>query len=115
MRQVLRLRSAVTLTAVDSAQAAIEAAAHRRPDLLLMDVAPPEQDGRDALALLRTQPALQGIEICALVTRAHATAAVPAAAVRGFDLALSQPLDVAAFIALLDRQIARAADRPLAT
>ena len=115
MKQILRLRRLVTLTVVGDAHEAIDAATRQCPDLLMMDITLPDQDGRSALATLRAHPALQGIDVCALVTRAHTAAATPAAAVSGFDLALSQPLDVAAFIALLDRQIARAAGRPRST
>ena len=50
---VLLRRAGATVTAVDSAAAALEAFAQSRPDVLLSDIGLPEMDGYELLRHLR--------------------------------------------------------------
>ena len=64
-RDVLKHHGYVTVEA-PTAEDALEAAARRRPDLILMDIALPGMDGFSVLERLKADPSTATIPVCAL-------------------------------------------------
>jgi CheY-like chemotaxis protein len=85
-----------------TAAAALDCAARRRPDLVLLDVHLPDADGFQVLALLREQVGLADVPIVAVTAyamlgdREHAVAC-------GFDDYLTKPIDPHTFAATVQR------------
>jgi signal transduction histidine kinase/CheY-like chemotaxis protein len=103
---VLR-RYGATVTAVASAEAALQAMALRVPDVLLSDIGMPGEDGYSLIRRIRALPASHGGAIPAVAITAYASAqdqrAVRAA---GYQAHLSKPVDpddVARLVASLAR------------
>ena len=101
MRDLLQVKGYRTLEAANVPAALALAAAHQ-PDLVLMDVQLPDQDGLVALGRLRADPRLAAIPVVALTAfamredRARMLAA-------GFDGYISKPIDLPTFL----EQVAR--------
>ena len=105
MKRLLEGRNAY-VRAVDSAAAARDAIATRRPQLLISDIGLPGEDG---YALIRQVRSLSGAPIVALAVTAFARAEdrqhVMAA---GFDEHLSKPVDPDRLLTLAVRLLQRA-------
>lgn len=81
---------------VRSASDGVEAVARARafhPDVILMDLAMPNMDGREATQILRRDPATRGITI--LMVTGHARAAAPRDVCPECDDVLLKPIDLA--------------------
>jgi PAS domain S-box-containing protein len=107
LQEVLGLRPALRVRSVGDGAAAVRAVMARPPDLLVIDIALPGMDGYELCRRLRALPALSGIPIVALSANAlpgdHASGRDA-----GFDLYFTKPLDVAAFLAWVDRALEQA-------
>jgi two-component system cell cycle response regulator DivK len=106
VRDLLQVKGYRTLEATTAPSAVALAAAHR-PDLVLMDVQLPDEDGVSALGRLRAEPGLAAIPVVALTAfamredRARMLAA-------GFDGYISKPIDLRLFLDEVARQCRRA-------
>jgi two-component system cell cycle response regulator DivK len=96
VRDLLSVTGYRTLEATSAAQATVLAAAHR-PDLVLMDVRLPDQDGVVALRRLRAEPVLAALPVVALTAFAMREDRERLLAA-GFDGYLSKPIEVRAFL-----------------
>jgi CheY-like chemotaxis protein len=98
------------ILAVDG-QGGIDAAAARRPDLILMDLSLPAVDGWQATQRLKADVALRQIPVIAL--SAHAMAADREKALRaGCDDFDTKPIDMPRLMAKIDALLTRTAERP---
>jgi two-component system cell cycle response regulator DivK len=95
VRDLLQVKGYRTLEATDARGGVALAAAHR-PDLVLMDVQLPDEDGVAALRRLRAEPALASIPVVALTAFAMRHDRERFLAV-GFDGYIAKPIDVRAF------------------
>jgi two-component system, cell cycle response regulator DivK len=98
-----------TILAFDG-QAGIDAAAGRRPDLILMDLSLPVVDGWQATQRLKADVQLRGIPVIALSAHAMATDREKALAA-GCDDFDTKPIDMARLMAKIDALLTRAAER----
>ncbi|MDQ3283534.1 MAG: response regulator [Acidobacteriota bacterium] len=97
------------ILAVDG-QEGIDAAAARRPDLILMDLSLPAVDGWQATQRLKADVALRQIPVIAL--SAHAMAADREKALRaGCDDFDTKPIDMTRLMAKIDALLTRTAER----
>ncbi|HKO59240.1 MAG TPA: response regulator [Thermoanaerobaculia bacterium] len=97
------------ILAVDG-QGGIDAAAARRPDLILMDLSLPAVDGWQATQRLKADAALRQIPVIAL--SAHAMAADREKALRaGCDDFDTKPIDMPRLMAKIDALLTRTAER----
>lgn len=97
------------ILAVDG-QGGIDAAAARRPDLILMDLSLPAVDGWQATQRLKADVALRQIPVIAL--SAHAMAADREKALRaGCDDFDTKPIDMTRLMAKIDALLTRTAER----
>ena len=86
----------------DSAQAALETLEHRRPDVLVSDIAMPDQDGYELIARLRSRGADRRGNIPAIALTAYArTEDRTRALAAGFQMHVSKPVDPAELINVL--------------
>ena len=98
------------ILAVDG-QGGVDAAAARRPDLILMDLSLPAVDGWQATQRLKADVALRQIPVIAL--SAHAMAADREKALRaGCDDFDTKPIDMPRLMAKIDALLTRTAERP---
>ena len=89
-------------TEVENGQAALDAIAERRPDIILMDLSLPVMNGWEATARIRSNPALAGIRILAVT--AHAMSGDRERALQvGCDDYLTKPYRPAELVAALQR------------
>ena len=108
IRDLLQVSGYRTVEAVD-AQSAVTAAATYTPDLILMDVQLPDEDGISAMGRIRAYPALASVPVVALTAfamrddRARMVAA-------GFDGYITKPIEIRSFLDEVARQC-RAAPR----
>jgi len=93
-------------------QAGIDAAAARRPDLILMDLSLPAVDGWQATQQLKADLALRQIPVIALSAHAMATDREKAleAGCDDFD---TKPIDMPRLMGKIDALLTRAAERTL--
>jgi CheY-like chemotaxis protein len=109
VRDLLSVSGYRTLEATSAAEATALAAAHH-PDLVLMDVRLPDQDGAAALGRLRAEPGLESLPVVALTAFA-----MPGDRERllaaGFDGYLSKPIEVRAFLEQVRRFCRRSSGR----
>ncbi|MDF1505723.1 PAS domain S-box protein, partial [Roseisolibacter sp. H3M3-2] len=85
----------------------LELAAEHGPDVVLLDLHLPDMHGREVLRRLRGAPRTAATPV--VVISADATPkTVDALAAEGADAYLTKPLDVRAFVATVDRLLARA-------
>jgi CheY-like chemotaxis protein len=83
----------------------------RRPDVLVSDIAMPEEDGLTLIRRIRTLPADEGGAVPAIAVTAYAARSDRARALEaGFDCYLSKPVDLEALIATIDELRARRRD-----
>ena len=105
----LEKRGFRTILAVDG-QSGIDAAAARRPDLILMDLSLPVVDGWQATQRLKADVALRQIPVIALSAHAMATDRDKALGA-GCDDFDTKPIDMARLIAKIDALLTRAEER----
>jgi two-component system cell cycle response regulator DivK len=96
VRDLLQVSGYHTLEATNVADGVAIAAAHR-PDLILMDVQLPDNDGVAALELLRAQPGLVSTTVVALTAFAMRDDRERLLAA-GFDGYLSKPIEIRPFL-----------------
>jgi len=86
----------------ENGQAALEAIAERRPDIILMDLSLPVMNGWEATTRIRSNPALAGVRIVAVT--AHAMSGDRERALQaGCDDYLTKPYRPAELVAALER------------
>jgi CheY-like chemotaxis protein len=98
---VLAFRPGVRLLAAPDGRAGVELARTHRPDVILMDNNMPGLTGREALAILRDDPATAHIPVIALTANAMPRA-IDEGLAAGFYRYLTKPIDVAALNAAID-------------
>jgi CheY-like chemotaxis protein/plastocyanin len=104
LRQVLKLRPALTLLCAVSGEHALTMAQQHAPQLLLIDWHLGDMDGAALLQRLRAEAGLGGCP--AVVLTADVTPERHAAALRaGFDAYLAKPFGVADLLSCLDRLV----------
>ncbi|HEU5060846.1 MAG TPA: ATP-binding protein, partial [Kofleriaceae bacterium] len=99
--------------AVSSAEAAMTALAVLVPDVLVCDIAMPDEDGYSLIQRIRTLPAEQGGQVAAVAVTALATRSDRHRALAaGFQLHLAKPAPIAALCDAIRRASALATRRP---
>ena len=105
VRELVGLRPNVTLHVAADGRSGIEQALRQRPDLVLVDMQLPDMDGHELLRRLRAL----GLRVPIVALSANAMPdAVQRARDAGFDDYWTKPIDVAQFLAGVDRLTARA-------
>jgi CheY-like chemotaxis protein len=101
--RLLRARGAEVRTAA-SARAALAALAERVPDVLLSDLAMPEQDGMELIRTIRNLPDASASNVPAAAFTAYARDDDRAQAIlAGYQAHLTKPFDPAQLVQLVDR------------
>lgn len=99
--QILARRPQVTLLSAPDPRLGLELAMAHRPELILLDINMPEQDGYQVLSRLRADPSTASIPVVALTAFAtHRD--VERGRDAGFDAYLTKPLEVERFLEVLD-------------
>jgi PAS domain S-box-containing protein len=111
VQAVLAERSDIRLLCAVNGKLGVEMARTHKPAVILMDNNMPEMSGREAQAILRSDPRTARIPIIALTANAMPGAASDAAAA-GFFRYLSKPFDVAALLVALDEALVEAGKQP---
>ena len=93
----------LSVESVKTGRQAVEAAAERAFDLILMDVHMPEMDGMEATRLIRRLPGPAGRLPIIAMTADAMKSDVEACFAAGMSDFVSKPLDLEAFIAALER------------
>jgi len=101
------LRSDVRVLSAGNGRLGVEMARSHLPTVILMDNNMPEMSGREAQAILRSDPRTAGIPIIALSANAMAGAADRGLAA-GFFRYLTKPVDVHALLAAVDDALTHA-------
>ncbi len=105
VRDVLRVKGFDTIEA-GTAEAGLELAAERKPDLILMDIQLPGMNGIDALKALRSNSATATIPVVAVtasVMQQDRTLITEA----GFDGYIGKPINLKEFLESVNRALAR--------
>ncbi len=98
---VLQQSGAVVVQA-GSAAAALKAFEEDVPDVIISDVSMPEQNGYDLVRQIRTLGVALGGEVLAIALTGHAAAIDSSrAAVAGFDMHVTKPVDITRFVDLV--------------
>jgi hypothetical protein len=101
-------QSQADVLAVASAQAALEAVDHWKPDVLVSDIGMPEEDGYSLLRKLRSLSPEQGGKIPAAALTAYAKAEDRRRAIQaGFQLHLPKPIDPSELITVVASLVGR--------
>ncbi|MEJ5211212.1 MAG: PAS domain S-box protein [Burkholderiales bacterium] len=103
--QLLARRPGVEFFGAGTPQAALNLAAARLPDLVLLDINLPEMDGYALLARLRALPGMAAVPVVAL-TAGATPREVERGQAAGFAEYLTKPLDVRHFYEVVDRLLA---------
>jgi adenylate cyclase len=106
VQDVLEHAGMRVITAATAAEG-IDAARTHKPDIVLMDVGLPDEDGRSALAKLRADPSTAAIPVVAVTAYAMASDRQDLLD-HGFDGYVAKPIDVKAFPADIAKLIKRA-------
>lgn len=99
--QLVRQRPEVRLMTSIQGRLGLELARQHRPDLVLLDLHLPDMSGIDVLAALRADPATQAIPV-AIVSADATPGQADRLRANGAFAFLAKPLDVSAFLAVLD-------------
>ena len=96
VRDVLQVKGYDTIEA-GTAEAGLQAARERAPDLILMDIQLPGMNGIEALKVLRFEPLTAGIPVIAITASVmqHDRQAILGA---GFDGFVDKPIDLRGFL-----------------
>ena len=108
MEAVVGLRPGVVLEVVQTGQAALQALAERRPDLLLLDMHLPDGPGLSLLARLRALPGMGNL-VAIAVSAAARSDDIATAMAHGFDDYWTKPLHVDRTLTEIDRWLSQAA------
>jgi signal transduction histidine kinase/CheY-like chemotaxis protein len=114
MEDILAYRPEVRLLSAMQGGAGLELALQHRPDLILLDAHLPDMPGDEVLRLLQSNPHLRGIPVVVISADATAPQIERLRAAGAWDY-LTKPLDVARFLALLDRSLQERQVRPWPT
>ena len=109
VQEMVTLRPNVTLRIAADGRSGVDAALAQRPDLVLVDMQLPDMDGHEVLRRLRAQGSVA--RLVALSANAMPEAVARARA-SGFDDYWTKPIDIAGFLAGLDRLTADTARPP---
>jgi two-component system cell cycle response regulator DivK len=90
---------------VEFVQSLSQANVEGRPDLILLDIGLPREDGYQVLAALRADPLLQDTRVVAVTVRSPAIE-VPRARAAGFDGFIGKPIDPVRFPDQIKRLLA---------
>ena len=101
VRDILQRKGHVTLEAV-TGRDGVRIARERRPDLVLMDIQLPDIDGIAALALIRTEPALDAIPVLA-VSASVMPDEQQKIVTSGFDAYVTKPIMLKSFLETVQR------------
>jgi len=104
MESVMETRRGIELKIASSAEAGIEMALKAPPDLILMDVNLPGNDGVTAVRRLRDHPATRKIPVVAVSGNAMPHD-IKKGLAAGFDQYLVKPYDIIELIQTIDRLI----------
>ena len=102
VRDLLQVSGYRTLEAIDAQTGVAMAAAHH-PDLVLMDVQLPDEDGISAMRRIRAHPGLKTVPIVALTAFAMRDDRERMAAA-GFDGYITKPIELRPFLDEVARQ-----------
>jgi carbon storage regulator CsrA len=80
--------------------------APRRPDVVLLDMLLPRQDGASTVAAIRSDPALRGLKVFAVSGLDEREARLPRGA-EGVDRWFTKPVDPRELVAAMDQDLAR--------
>jgi len=113
VRSVLGFRPDLRLLSAPDGRKGVDMARNHRPDVILMDNNMPGLNGREALAILRDDPATAHIPVIAVTANAMPTA-IDEGLAAGFFRYLTKPIDVAALNDAVDSALkaARKSGRP---
>ncbi len=109
LRKLLGARSEVELATADSGELGLALARAAPPDLIVLDLDLPGEEGLVTLSRLRAQPATAAVPVIALRASAMADD-VDQDGNQGFAACLSKPLDVRRFREVVDRLLERDKD-----
>ena len=104
VRDILQFRGHKTLEAVTGREG-VRLASEHKPDLVLMDIQLPDIDGIAALALIRTQPALDAIPVLA-VSASVMPDEQQKIVTSGFDAFVTKPINLKQFAVTVDHYLA---------
>ena len=104
VEQILARRPGVTLIPAMKGELGLELARKHRPRLILLDLHLPDLQGSQVLARLKTDPETRHIPVAMLSADATAGQVERLLAI-GADDYLTKPLDIPAFMALLDKTL----------
>ena len=113
VRSVLGFRPDLRLLSAPDGRKGVDMARSHQPDVILMDNNMPGLNGREALAILRDDPATAHIPVIAVTANAMPTA-IDEGLAAGFFRYLTKPIDVAALNDAVDSALkaARKSGRP---
>jgi CheY-like chemotaxis protein len=111
VREILKLRPAVPLWIAAGLQEARAIAGAEAIALMLVDMHLQDLHGTELKAILQQEFTLPGVAWVAVSADATATS-IDAATAAGFDDYLTKPLDVAVFLACVDRHLQASGARP---
>jgi two-component system, cell cycle response regulator DivK len=101
VRDILVHKGHKTLEAVNGLDG-VRMALEHRPDLVLMDIQLPDIDGIEALARMRTNPALDAVPVLA-VSASVMPEDQHKIASSGFDAYVTKPISLKPFVAIVER------------
>jgi len=102
VQMVLETQLGVLVATTSAGRCAFRSALALQPDLLILDVAPPESASVDFVRELKTSPSTENIPIVALAYEGRA-----ALAEAGCDDVLDKSLDLGLFVTTVHRRLAR--------
>lgn len=86
----------------------VQSAREHRPDLILMDLSMPVLDGWGAVRLLKSDPDLAGIPVCAVSAHVPLEGDAERAKEAGFECYLTKPVEPREVLAEVERRIGSA-------
>jgi PAS domain S-box-containing protein len=96
------------VTTAASAQAALAAIEHERPEILISDIGMPDEDGYDLIRQLRALPAERGGKLPAIALTAYARTEDRLRALRaGYQMHVTKPIELAELVAVIASLIQR--------
>jgi two-component system cell cycle response regulator DivK len=103
VRDILRHQGYATIEATTGGDG-VRLASERRPDLILMDIQLPDMNGIEALRLIRTDHALDGVAVIAVSASVMPEDQQKIVA-SGFDAFVTKPINLKAFVDTVRRHL----------